>query len=57
MLTSSCLLPVTALAKDDGGDEDMAEMIQSEIKTLSDQLKDLEEKIKVCTEEHSSMLG
>lgn len=33
--------------KDEGGDEDMVEMIQSEIKTLSDQLKELEEQIKV----------
>ncbi|OVA15016.1 Peptide chain release factor class I/class II [Macleaya cordata] len=36
-----------ALAKDEGGDEDMAEMIHSEIKTLSDQLKELEENLKV----------
>ncbi|KAI3864107.1 hypothetical protein MKW98_031699 [Papaver atlanticum] len=33
--------------KDEGGDEDMVEMIQSEIKALSDQLKELEEQIKV----------
>lgn len=37
-----------ALAKDDGNDEDMVEMISFEIDTLSKQLAELEEKIKVC---------
>lgn len=36
-----------ALAKENGTDEDMAEMITYEIKSLSDQLKELEEKLKV----------
>ncbi|KAG5044046.1 hypothetical protein AAZX31_03G190600 [Glycine max] len=36
-----------ALAKDDGNDEDMVEMISFEIDTLSKQLAELEEKIKV----------
>ncbi|XP_057965750.1 peptide chain release factor APG3, chloroplastic isoform X3 [Malania oleifera] len=36
-----------ALAKDDGSDEDMAEMIAYEIEALSNQLKELEEKLKV----------
>ncbi|KAF7804821.1 peptide chain release factor APG3, chloroplastic [Senna tora] len=36
-----------ALAKDDGNDEDMAEMIRYEIDTLSKQLAELEDKIKV----------
>ncbi|GAV83368.1 RF-1 domain-containing protein/PCRF domain-containing protein [Cephalotus follicularis] len=36
-----------ALAKEDGGDGDMAEMIASEVSSLSDQLKELEEKLKV----------
>ncbi|GLU07432.1 hypothetical protein SLE2022_243920 [Rubroshorea leprosula] len=35
-----------ALAKEDGNDEDMAEMIQSEINSLSSQLQELEEKLK-----------
>ncbi|XP_075640829.1 peptide chain release factor APG3, chloroplastic [Castanea sativa] len=36
-----------ALAKENGTDEDMAEMITYEIKSLSNQLKELEEKLKV----------
>lgn len=36
-----------ALAKDEGGDEDMAEMIASELETLTKQIKELEEKLKV----------
>ncbi|XP_041016774.1 peptide chain release factor APG3, chloroplastic [Juglans microcarpa x Juglans regia] len=36
-----------ALAKDDGSDQDMAEMIASEIDSLSNQLRELEEKLKV----------
>lgn len=36
-----------ALAKEDAGDEDMAEIIASEIETLKSQHKDLEEKLKV----------
>ncbi|KAE8727596.1 Peptide chain release factor 1 [Hibiscus syriacus] len=36
-----------ALSEEDGTDEDMAEMIASEISSLSGQLKELEEKIKV----------
>ncbi|KAF8394530.1 hypothetical protein HHK36_020740 [Tetracentron sinense] len=35
------------LAKEDGSDEDMVEMIASEIGTLSNQIKELEEKLKV----------
>ncbi|KAF5208342.1 Peptide chain release factor 1-like [Thalictrum thalictroides] len=35
------------LAKEDVSDEDMAEMIASEVKTLSDQLIELEEKLKL----------
>ncbi|ONK78657.1 uncharacterized protein A4U43_C02F21090 [Asparagus officinalis] len=36
-----------ALTKEDGNDPDMVEMIASEIESLSSQLKDLEEKMKV----------
>ncbi|KAJ7977514.1 Peptide chain release factor 1 [Quillaja saponaria] len=36
-----------ALAKDDGNDKDMAEMIAYEIDSLSNQLKDLEKKLKL----------
>lgn len=36
-----------ALAKDDGNDEDMAEMISFEVDSLSRQLAELEEKLKV----------
>lgn len=36
-----------ALAKEDGNDPDMAEMISCEIETLSNQLKELEDKLKV----------
>lgn len=39
---------MSALAKDDGNDEDMAEMIAFEIESLSRQLAELEEKLKVC---------
>lgn len=35
------------LATEEGGDEDMAEMIASEVETLSNQLKELEEKLKL----------
>ena len=40
---------MSALAKDDGNDEDMAEMIGDEIESLSRQLAELEEQLKVCT--------
>ncbi|XP_027148658.1 peptide chain release factor APG3, chloroplastic-like [Coffea eugenioides] len=36
-----------ALAKEEGADKDMAEMISSEIETLTTQIKDLEERLKV----------
>ncbi|GFZ04623.1 peptide chain release factor 1 [Actinidia rufa] len=36
-----------ALAKEEGGDEEMADMIASEMETLSNQLKELEENLKV----------
>jgi hypothetical protein len=38
---------MSALAKEDVSDEDMAEMISYEIDSLSNQLKELEEKLKV----------
>lgn len=38
---------IPALAKEDVSDEDMAEMVASEIETLSNQLKKLEEELKV----------
>lgn len=38
-----------ALAKDEGDDEDMAEMIAYEINSLTDELKELEEKFKVLS--------
>ena len=38
---------MSALAKEEGADEDMAEMISSEIATLTAQIKDLEERLKV----------
>lgn len=38
---------VVALAKEDGNDPDMVEMIATEIESLSSQLKELEEKMKV----------
>lgn len=38
---------MSALAKEEGSDTDMAEMIASEIETLSNQLKKLEENLKV----------
>lgn len=38
---------MSALAKEEGSDADMAEMIASEIETLSNQLKKLEENLKV----------
>lgn len=37
-----------ALTKDAGNDEDMAEMISFEIESLSKQLSELEDKLKVC---------
>lgn len=37
----------TALEKDDSNDPDMAEMIAYELDTLSNQLKELEDKLKV----------
>lgn len=37
-----------ALTKDDGNDADMAEMISYEIDSLSKQLSELEDKLKVC---------
>lgn len=37
-----------ALAKDAGNDEDMAEMISYEIDSLSKQLSELEDNMKVC---------
>lgn len=36
-----------ALSKEDGMDEDMAEMIASEIETLNDKLKEIEAKLKL----------
>lgn len=41
------LTNVTALQKENGDDPDMAEMIQSELESLSNQLADLEGKLKV----------
>ena len=38
---------ISVLAKEEGSDEDMAEMIASEIETVSNELKELEEKLKV----------
>lgn len=52
LLTVFLLFPILcmpALAKEDGNDEDMAEMIASEIKSLSNELIELEEKLKVST--------
>lgn len=43
------MLLMSALAKEDGNDEDMAEMIAYEIESLSNELKELEEKLKVST--------
>lgn len=40
-------ITASALAKDEGDDEDMAEMIAYEINSLSDKIKVLEEKLKV----------
>lgn len=37
-----------ALAKDGGNDEDMVEMISYEIDSLSKQLAELEDQLKVC---------
>lgn len=45
-----CLLfgnVITALSKEDGNDEDMAEMIAFEIESISNELRELEEKLKV----------
>lgn len=44
---SSFFLYAAALSKEDGNDEDMAEMIAFEIDSLSKELKDLEENLKV----------
>lgn len=41
------LIDISALAKDAGNDEDMAEMISYEIESLSNQIKELEGKLKV----------
>lgn len=52
LLTSFLLFPILcmpALAKENGNDEEMAEMIASEIKSLSNELIELEEKLKVST--------
>lgn len=38
---------MAALAKEEGNDEDMAEMIAYEIDSLSSEIKELEEKFKV----------
>lgn len=43
----TCIFCMIALAKEDGSDPDMAEMISYEIDTLSNQLEDLEDKLKV----------
>lgn len=43
------LLFLAALAKEAGTDEDMAEMVASEIQSLTEQIKELEEKFKVIT--------
>ncbi|KAJ0976202.1 hypothetical protein J5N97_018167 [Dioscorea zingiberensis] len=43
-----------ALAKENGGDPEMGEMIAYEIETLSKQMKELEEKLKVVFEETSA---
>lgn len=45
---------MSALAKEGGNDEDMAEMIASEMSSLSSQLKDIEEKLKVLLVHYSS---
>jgi len=51
---------MTALAKEDGNDEDMAEMIAYEIESLSSELKQLEEKLTVfsflCSHYHVQFL-
>lgn len=46
-LVNSEFIYIVALTKEDGNDPDMVEMIASEIESLSSQLKDLEEKMKV----------
>lgn len=43
---------IVALEKEDGGDPDMAEMIALEVETLNNQLKELEDKLKVLQEFH-----
>ena len=48
---------IAALAKEDGNDEDMAEMIALEIDSLSAKLKELEENIKVFSLNFSSYLA
>ncbi|GAU42549.1 hypothetical protein TSUD_341750 [Trifolium subterraneum] len=45
--TEKMLEEAKALSKDDGNDEDMAEMISYEIESLSKQLSELEDKLKV----------
>lgn len=47
---------MSALAKEDGIDADMAEMIAYEIGTLTNQLKELEENIKVFTIIHTYIM-
>lgn len=50
LCTSVCWLLLalkSALAKDAGNDEDMVEMINSEIESLTNQIKELEDKLKV----------
>lgn len=42
-----CVITMSALAKEEGNDEDMAEMIAYEVNSLSSQLKELEKKLKV----------
>lgn len=41
----------SALEKEDGNDEDMAEIIAYEIESLSSEIKELEEKLKVFLHE------
>lgn len=51
MLKLTCLFSsyfvVSALAKENGNDEDMVEMIAFEVESLSSEIKELEEKLKV----------
>lgn len=41
------IINVSALANEDGNDEEMAAMISFEIESLTNQIKELEEKLKV----------